>query len=108
MPALLTGRASHPQPAAVLIGGRPGACRSMVQRRVLRQLGREHAVGLDVDDLRAFHPDYARMVAAMTASSVGDDPGRPVARAAAEPAGSSRPATRNGRPGRGPLPGHRR
>jgi UDP-N-acetylglucosamine kinase len=64
VPALLARRPSSARPLAVLIGGQPGAGKSMVQSRVLRQLDRDHAVALDADDLRAFHPDYERLARA--------------------------------------------
>jgi hypothetical protein len=56
--ALLSGRTPKEQPVAILIGGQPGAGKSVAQATVLEQLGRTDAVGVDVDDLRAFHPRY--------------------------------------------------
>ncbi|GGM23073.1 zeta toxin family protein [Dactylosporangium sucinum] len=62
----LFGDAQHPAeqdtgarpPVTVLVGGQPGAGKSRLEAELARNLD---AVIVDVDQLRAFHPDYARL-----------------------------------------------
>jgi hypothetical protein len=61
-PALFGGLRASGAPQAVVIGAHLGCGISQAAGAAARELGRDAAAILMADDLRAFHPDYARLV----------------------------------------------
>ena len=62
-PDLFAGAKPSNQPVAVIFGGQPGAGKSAAVDSAIRELGpRGGAVQIIGDDLRAYHPHYARLM----------------------------------------------
>ena len=62
-PDLFAGAKKSNQPVAVIFGGQPGAGKSAAVDSAIRELGpRGGAIQIIGDDLRAYHPHYARLM----------------------------------------------
>lgn len=62
-PELLESGEPRRRPVVVLLGGQPGSGKSRLKAAVLQEFQtRGGAVGLDGDDLRAFHPRYRQLL----------------------------------------------
>ena len=63
-PVLFAGARPVERPVAVIFGGQPGAGKSAAVEAAKEELGpRGGAVEIIGDDLRGFHPHYARLMA---------------------------------------------
>jgi Zeta toxin len=65
LPDLTHSTHSAPAPRAVILGGQPGAGKSALQSAVEKEmLGQGGVLSIIGDDLRAYHPQYRRLLAA--------------------------------------------
>lgn len=58
---LFTGHAPRERPVLVLLGGQPAAGKTQAQQTILHEYTTGELVEVTGDDLREYHPDYARL-----------------------------------------------